>query len=192
MALIVEDGKMRDKANSYVSFEEADAYIVARQLWEATNIENESIVARKEAVLMRAFDWLNSLKWKGRKHCWENVNAWPRIEVPVPAGANGEYIDPYVIPKAVIQAQCELAALIYNGNNILLPVEHGGKIKSISEATTKTIDVLSESKSRDVVYTDNAPVDAWLPSVYPLLRDFLEEVPGEIRNNFSMLEGIRG
>lgn len=242
MALIVENGFYPDGANSYVSLEDADKYLVPRNLWPETPLKaveppeeppepenpetpdtpetladetggdtpvepdnpeeppqpepvpeyDEAAIAMKEAALMRAFDWLNSLKWKGRKHCWENIPAWPRINVPVPGSCPEEYIDPYCIPRAVIQSQCELAALIYNGNDLFAPVEHGGKVKSVSDSTTETVDVLTESKSHSVTYADDAPLETWLPAVYPLLRDFLDEVPGEMRNGFQVFNVSKG
>lgn len=181
MALIVENGFYLDGANSYVSLENADKYLVPRNLWPETPLKkteppedpdqpetpdepdtpepladepgeenptepgdpedppqsdpvpeyDEAAIAMKEAALMRAFDWLNSLKWKGRKHCWEMIPAWPRMNVPIPGVEPVEYIDPKTIPRAVIQSQCELAALIYNGNDLFAPVEHGGKVKSV-------------------------------------------------------------
>lgn len=120
------------------------------------------------------------------------IPAWPRMNVPIPGVEPVEYIDPKTIPRAVIQSQCELAALIYNDNDLFAPVEHGGKVKSVSDSTTETVDVLSESKSHSVTYADNAPVESWLPAVYPLLRDFLDEVPGESPCGFQIFKVEKG
>lgn len=217
MTLIVEDGRCPAFANSYVSLEDADRYLVGRGIWVATplveavaaeiedaapdgneDIEEPAmeaeivpdarIVASKEAALVRAYDFLNTLKWKGKKPCWERTAAWPRDNVPVPESHPVEYIDPDLIPQAVIQAQCELAGLIYNGYGPFAPVEHGGKVKSVSDSESKGLDVLNKSKSHSVTYADDAPVETWLPSVYPLLAPFLEEVPGQVKSGFTILD----
>lgn len=155
-------------------------------------VPDARIVKAKEAALIRAFDFLNTLKWKGRKPCWEKTPAWPRDNVPIPYSDPVEYIEPDCIPRLVVQAQCELAGLIYNGQGIFAPLEHGGKVKSVSDSSTETVDVLSESKSHSVTYADNAPVETWLPSVYPLIAPFLEEVPGEIKSGFTVHNVLRG
>lgn len=271
MPIIVEDGTLPENANSYVSLEQADAYLVPRNLWPAyevekpiepegsqepdnpelpdgedegeKGIEDEGVetqaedngetetpentggnetdtespdvepeepekelpdttkpddnpeIAKKEASLMRAFDYLNgTLQWKGNKVDWQRMIAWPRENVPVP-GCNSKkpvYIENDVIPEAVCRAQMELAAFIYNGYDIFAPLEKGGKIKSKSDSKTESVDVLSESESHSVTYLDNAPIDAWFPSIYPLLKPFLEVVPGEARSGFSVHDILRG
>lgn len=208
MALTVEDGRCPDFANSYVSLEDADRYLTGRGIWPETPLVEKpeqdgsedaesaideedataadaGLVKDKEAALIRAFDFLNMLKWKGRKPCWERLAAWPRDNVPVPGSDPVEYIEPDCVPRLVVQAQCELAALIYNGYGPFAPREHGGRVKSESNSSTETVDVLTESKSHSVAYADDAPTEAWLSSVYPLLAPFLEEVPGEAQCGLS-------
>lgn len=249
MSLIVEDGRCPAFANSYVSLEHADVYLVGRALWPATEmvaaretdpsdtlsslgsgedqdqagqaikkldegnggndteekaeagtpgdkgdapVADPEMVKLKEAALIRAFDFLNTLKWKGQKPCWERTAAWPREKVPIPCLTPVEYIDPDLIPNAVIQAQCELAGLIFNGYGPFAPVEHGGKVKSVSDSESKGLDVLSKQKSHSVTYADDAPVETWLPSVYPLLAPFLEEIPGQAQSGFSVHEILKG
>lgn len=217
MALIIEDGRCPAFANSYVSLEDADSYLVGRGIWPATPMlepdetpdlleegetagENEAaeaipdaaMLAKKEAALVRAFDFLNTLKWKGKKPCWERAAAWPRENVPIPCLTPVEYIDPDLIPQAVIQAQCELGGLIYNGYGPFAPVEHGGKVKAVSDSESKGLDVLSKSKSHSVTYAEDAPVETWLPSVYPLLAPFLEEIPGQAKSGFTVHDVLLG
>lgn len=255
MPLIVEDGLLPENANSYVTLEQADAYLVPRGLWPATktnenepeqpdspeeeeeieetpgddgveaqSVENEEEektppenpelpeeensdpelpdtskpddnpdIAKKETALMRAFDYLDTLKWKGQRVDWQRQIAWPRKNVLIP-GCNPdkpEYIAEDVIPDAVKRAQMELAALIYNGVDIFKPLEHGGKYSSVSDSFTKSVDVLSKSESHSVAYASNAPTETWLPSVYPLLRDFLDEIPGQT-TGFKVHDVYRG
>lgn len=205
MPLIIEDGTCPEGATSYVSLEEADAYLIPRGLWPVTGVAVDAeactetpdagMLAAKEAALIRAFDYLNGpLEWLGRKVDWQRQAAWPREGVPVPGSDphRPEHIAPDVVPAAVKQAQMELAALIYNGNALLSPVERGGKVKSVSDSSTEAVDVLNESKSHSVTYADDAPLESWLPSVYPLLKPFLADVPGEVKGGFRVLNILRG
>lgn len=205
MALIIEDGSCPVGATSYASLDEAEAYLVPRGLWPATSIEvdadagtettDAAMVAAKEAALARAFDYLNGpLEWLGEKICWQRGPAWPRVDVPVPGNdpSRPEFIPPDMIPEAVKRAQLELAAMIYKGNDLFAPVEHGGKIRSVSESTTDKVDVLARTESRSVTFADDAPVESWLPAVYPLLRDFLAELPGRAKCGFQVFTILPG
>ena len=159
---------------------------------ESSPIPDAETVAAKEGALIRAFDFLNTLQWKGKKPCWERLPAWPRENVPIPGVYPEEYIDPDLVPQAVKQAQCELAGLIYNGHSLFAPTERGGKVKSVSDSTTESVDVLSQSQSHSVTYADNAPLETWLPSVYPLIEPFLEVVPGQAKCGFTVHGVERG
>lgn len=206
--LQIEDGTCPEGANSYVSLEAADAYLKPRGLWPATSVvvtpgeggalgsavPDAAMVAAKETALIRAFDYLNGpLEWLGQKVDWQREPAWPRVYVPVPGSDPRalEYIPENIVPDAVKRAQLELAALIYGGSNPLAPVERGGAVVAETESESKGVDVLKKSTSHSVTYADNAPVESWLPSVYPLLRPFLAEVPGK-RGGFGMVEVLRG
>lgn len=265
MPLIVEDGTLPENANSYVSLEQADAYLVPRNLWPAYEAEkpvepeepelpdgedggekepegdietqadegeqennpsddmgggetgpdpetpeepkpelpdtskpnDDPEIAKKEAALMRAFDYLNGpLKWKGQQICWNRIPAWPRVNVLIPGTDTGiskpQYIEDNFIPDAICRAQMELAAFFYNGKDLLAPLERGGKYKQKSDSKSESVDVLSESASHSIAYAENAPIEDWLPSVYSLLRPYLEEVPGELQNGFKVHDILRG
>ena len=176
MSLIIEDGSMPEHANSYVSLEDADAYLVQRGLWQATpDEEGDAVIAQKEAALVRAFDALNILVWKGELPSYDRTVAWPRVNVPMP-GKSGTFLEDGTIPGAILQAQMELAGLILADEaNPLKPLERGGRYSSHSK--TESVDVLSQSES--VSYANSAPVETYLPSVYGLLRPWLAIVPGQ-------------
>lgn len=165
-----------------------------QELPDTSKPDDDPEIAKKEAALMRAFDYLNGpLKWKGQKVCWDRIPAWPRVNVPIP-GTNPnrpQYIEDNFIPEAVCRAQMELAAFIYNGRDPLAPKERGGKYQQKSDSKSETVDVLSESESHSIAYADNAPIDDFFPSVYPLLRPFLDEVPGESQG-FTVHQILRG
>lgn len=185
--LIVEDGTMPEGANTYVSLELADAYLVPRGLWETTPDDaGNSVIAKKEAAIIRAFDALNTLNWVGDVPDWQRVTAWPRENVPMPGvkpkpGEEPTFLPADMVPRAVVQAQMELAGLIYGGLNPLAPVERGGKIVSMSESSKEgDVDVIGgDSKSYSVTYAESAPVETYLPAVYGILGPYLREIPGK-------------
>lgn len=185
--LIIEDGTMPEGANTYVSLELADAYLVPRGLWEATPEDTGgSVIAKKEAAIIRAFDALNTLNWVGDVPDWQRVTAWPRENVPIPGvepkpGEEPTFLPADMVPRAVVQAQMELAGLIYGGLNPLAPVERGGKIVSMSESSKEgDLDVIGgDSKSYSVTYAESAPVETYFPAVYGILGPYLREIPGK-------------
>lgn len=185
--LIIEDGTMPEGANTYVSLELADAYLVPRGLWETTPDDaGDSVIAKKEAAIIRAFDALNTLNWVGDVPDWQRVTAWPRQNVPMPGvmpkpGEEPTFLPADMVPRAVVQAQMELAGLIYGGLNPLAPVERGGKIVSMSESSKEgDLDVIGgDSKSYSVTYAESAPVETYLPAVYGILGPYLREIPGK-------------
>ena len=190
--IVVEDGTGIMGANTYADLAAADAYLVARGIWAATpTVTTEgtddtpptsgpdaSVVAAKEAAIIRAADALAVLKWRGEARFPMSLMAWPRVGVEM----NGVEVPIDAVPPAVIRANIELAALIYNGEaNPLAPVERGGKVISKSESTKEgDVDVIGgDSKSYSVTYSEAAPVETYLPAVYGILRPYLLEVPGE-------------
>lgn len=185
--LIVEDGTMPEGANTYVSLADVDAYLVQRGLWEATPDDaGDSVIAKKEAAIIRAFDAMNTLNWAGDVPDWQRVTAWPRQNVPMPGvkpkpGEEPTFLPADMVPRAVVQAQMELAGLIYGGLNPLAPVERGGKIISMSESSKEgDVDVIGgDSRSYSVTYAESAPVETYLPAVYGILGPYLREIPGK-------------
>lgn len=185
--LIVEDGTMPEGANTYASLADVDAYLVPRGLWEATPDEaGDGIIAKKEAAVIRAFDAMNTLNWAGDAPDWQRVTAWPRQNVPMPGvkpkpGEEPTFLPADMVPRAVVQAQMELAGLIYGGLNPLAPVERGGKVVSMSESSKEgDLDVIGgDSKSYSVTYAESAPVETYLPAVYGILGPYLREIPGK-------------
>lgn len=185
--LIVEDGTMPEGANTYVSLTDVDAYLVPRGLWETTPDDaGDSVIAKKEAAIIRAFDAMNTLNWAGDVPDWQRVTAWPRQNVPMPGvkpkpGEEPTFLPADMVPRAVVQAQMELAGLIYGGLNPLAPVERGGKVVSMSESSKEgDLDVIGgDSKSYSVTYAESAPVETYLPAVYGILGPYLREIPGK-------------
>lgn len=210
--LIIETGQIEQGANSYATLEEADAYCALRSLWpenpasnpeiggsdelpETLSKETEEAIRQKEAALIRAFDWLNTLDWLGEKLDWQQQTEWPRKNVPIPGTDpdKPEYVPEWHIPHAVVFGQIEMAALIYAGHNPLEPLKRGGKV--ISESHSKSeggIDAIGgDSQSDSYTYSDSTPVDTWYPAVLARLAPFLATVPGKAAGN-GLREAFRG
>ena len=171
--LVVENGSATDpQANSYISLADANTYATDRGLWTSATADDAKTVA-----LLRAADYLNTLQWKGQPVDWQRTMAWPRIGVQLPHGGT---IPMSLVPKAVAQAQTELAALIVAGTNPLAPAERGGRVVAETH-TTKAgdIDVIGgDSQSDSYTYAEGAPVETYFPAVVGLLRPYLAVVPG--------------
>lgn len=172
MSLIVEDGTMPPGANSYASVEDADAYLVPRGVsgWPSPSDPPDPNLAAKEAALIRASDWLNTLLWKGERIDPLWTMAWPRAGVPLSKrDINGvmQFVPHNVVPVAVQRACIELAALIFAGENPLEPVERGGRVAS------ETVGPISTS------YFNDAPSQTLYPAVSGLIGAFLSEIPGK-------------
>ena len=180
MPIVVEDGTLPANSNSYISLVDAETYATDRGLWTSSTTDDAKTVA-----LLRAADYLNTLQWKGVSVAWNRVMAWPRESVPQPGGAVDIYGNPVllannIVPKAIPQAQAELAALIVAGTNPLAPAERGGRVVSETH-TTKAGDsdvIGGDSKSDSYTYAEGAPVETYFPAVVGLLRPYLSVVPG--------------
>ncbi|MCR5563067.1 MAG: hypothetical protein K6F46_06835, partial [Desulfovibrio sp.] len=133
----------------------------------------------------RAFDFLNTLKWKGQLPDWQRVTAWPRVNVPLPFGDG--MLPENTIPSTVVIAQMELASLIFAGTDLFKPLERGGKIKSKTEKRTGAkVDTLQdESTEISITYADDAPILDFLPPIYALISIWLDVVPGESAKAFD-------
>lgn len=192
--LIIEDGTMPDGANSYASVAETDAYWSLRSVGKSSSWpsspeqpaptpeepepqpEPDPNIAQKEAALIRASDYLNTLQWHGEKIFWDWPMAWPRegaglpdMKISDPVGpdipADGE-VKRYIIPTAVKRACMELAAVFIGGENPLAPVERGGRVAS------ETVGPISTS------YFDDAADETLYPAVAGLIGPFLRIIPG--------------
>lgn len=186
MALIVEDGTMPEGANSYASVEDGDAYLVPRGIsdWPApvqgSDLEPDPNLPAKEAALIRASDYLNSLQWLGSRQVWDWPMAWPRANVPLPGMPHGcEFVPGDSVPQAVKRACIELAALFMGGEDPLAPVERGGRVAS------ETVGPLSTT------YFEDAASETLYPAVSGLAGMFLAKIPGQAQSVTGMVEAGR-
>ncbi len=101
---IVEDGSGVPGANSYVTVEEADDYLVQNihvsEKWAALDTNT------KQYLLSWASRYLDQhARWNGYPTYPSARLKWPRSYVRV----DGQLIDPHTIPQPIKDATCELA-----------------------------------------------------------------------------------
>lgn len=185
--LVVASGLCPIGANSYAELAQADSYLVPRGLWPATEsvaaadgteLDDQKTVLAKERALIRSFDWLNSLEWLGEPLHWEQEAAWPRKNVPMLYGSG--CVSDAIVPQAVIRAQFEVAALVFNGRDMLAPQEHYGAIRALSVSKKEgDVDVIGgDSESLSYTFADPVSSVAYYPAVASLLRPYLAKIPG--------------
>ncbi len=147
--LIVEDGFMPDGANAYAHVEAADEWQAARgsSVWpKAPAAGEDPNRAAKEAALIRAADYLNGLRWKGRRAEPCRVMAWPRCGV---IDGDGHAVPERCVPAAVVAANCHLAALAYAGTDLQPALERGGSIRKEKVGQLET-EYFEGAATRDV------------------------------------------
>lgn len=118
MTLTVEDGSLVANANSYISATDFTTYATARSY---------TLVSGAETLLIQAMDYLESQLFIGKKYTETQALQWPR---------DGAYIDGYLfayddIPQELINAQCEIAIAIDQGNGPLIDVERKTIMKKV-------------------------------------------------------------
>lgn len=142
MALVIEDGSLVAGANSYAAIETIDAYHAAHgnAAWTGED-------TAKEAAILRAMLYIESLPWHGVKSTRDQALEWPRAYI---VDHNGYGIDSNVIPPQVVQALAEAALreLVSAGttladaarDDVLTSLDVAGAVKLAwaSSAPTKT------------------------------------------------------
>lgn len=165
MSLTIEDGTVVAGANSYVETSVVDTYCSDRNYASWASLAT----AEKEAAVLRAMTYIDSLPFKGYKTAATNPLQWPRIYVyedsayvpdPVDWAYYGD-ISYREIPDALKKATCHAAWLESVTPDVLLQ--------------TGTTNIKREKV--DVIETEYfAPVPA-KPSfdiIYAILKDLLK------------------
>jgi hypothetical protein len=147
MTLIVEDGLLPEGANAYCDVAFADEYLASRWLsgWPEPGTDEEA----KERALIRAADYLNGIRWNGRKPLSPEprMMAWPRVGAFDSDGGN--VIGDSVVPRAVMAANAYLASLVLAGTEIQPSLERGGRIQQ-QKVGSLSVTFFPTSLERDV------------------------------------------
>lgn len=99
MALIIEDGSGLQNSQSYVTVAELNAFALAR------GVDLPATDPEKEALLVSASDFLQTLNFIGRRLTREQALSWPREGVKI----DGFAVAKDEIPREVKEAQLQAA-----------------------------------------------------------------------------------
>ena len=164
LALIIEDGSRVPGANSYVTLDEANAYLAyhaQRVAWASLTDDG------KAAAIVQATRALDAgCAWKGQQVDVNQARAWPRYGVIIEGGAGMAWepmrsrymggVGDNEVPLRVKEASMELAALMMAGDRTADPDSAG--IKSVGLG----------DKALDIVF-DAATMPKMLGKIVPLM-----------------------
>lgn len=122
MALVVEDGTGLPNAESYVSVADCKAYLDLRGK-TAWGLLAETA---QEASLRNATDYLDAKygpRISGYRLTAEQALMFPREGIQI----DGVWLDPAPLPKELIRACCEAAAVASTGD-LFEPLDRGGQV----------------------------------------------------------------
>ena len=144
LTLVKEDGTGMADANSYASAADGDAYHdghLYASAWTAATAAN------KEKALVMASRLIDAeYQFNGFKASGGQALQWPRISCPDPdvnatelvgiLWRAGNYVDSNIVPKAVVDATCELARELLVADRTAAPPGEGLKYENVG--TTQT------------------------------------------------------
>ena len=110
MALIVETGIGIENAETYCDVDFVNLYCRKRN-HSSWNAGSNNVI--KEAAIMRAMDYIESLRYKGDKSNSINDLQWSRTGVYL----NGILVDSNVIPLKLKNALCEASVVEFGTKN---------------------------------------------------------------------------
>lgn len=162
MALIIEDGTGKADAQAYADAATVTAYHTARAnaAWTGTD-------AVKEAAILRAMTFLDSMNWHGYAANAGQALEWPRACME---DRDGNSIASNVIPAKIVHALAELALReIQSAGSTLPDVSRGDVFSKISIAGAVSVEVPT-----------SAPVQSDFPIVWKLLKGLIHPA-GSVR-----------
>lgn len=144
LALIKEDGTGKADANSYATVADANAYYdghLYATAWTAATDDQKAVALVMATRLIDA-----EYQFNGTRTSPAQSLQWPRARCPDPDGASaplsvllpipGDYVEYDKVPKAIIQATCEMARELLLIDRTSAPVGEG--LKYYNVGTTQT------------------------------------------------------
>jgi len=132
LTLIKEDGTGKSDANSYAEVADGDAYHdghLYATAWTAALTET------KAAALVFATRLIDAeYHFKGAKATTTQALQWPRAECPDPDGP--EALASEVVPRAVVDATCEMARELFVKDRTAAPPGEGLKYLNVGSTQT--------------------------------------------------------
>lgn len=162
-AITVEDGTGLENATSYVSVADFNTWLSERNFTLAGTLGDAS------QMLIRAMDYLETVKFRGTRSSREQALLWPRYDVVL----DDWELDSSEIPQELINAQMVIAYEIDQGNNPQALIDRAVK--------REKVDVL------EVEYQDNAASSPYIMTIINALAKLIR--PGSSSLNFSIGRG---
>jgi len=136
LVLIKEDGLGRSDANAYASVADADAYHEGHlyaAAWTAASADN-----KVKALVFAARLIDGQFKFNGTRVRSEQSLQWPRQDChdPDADGWAGGTVGENVVPKAVMQATCEMARELLIADRTAAPAGEGLKYQNVGSNQT--------------------------------------------------------
>ena len=172
LMLVKEDGSGKTDANSYATVAECDTYhdghLYADKWTAATQ-------ARKEAALVMATRLIDSqfqfngfrahnqqaLQWP-RERCpdpdegsWRTVTTWSAAVLP---WANDNWVEPDLVPAAVVQGTCEMARELLIVDRTAAPAGEGIDTMQTAHSVKDANGATSDSSSTKYSKSDLRPI----------------------------------
>lgn len=176
LPLVVEDGTGRPDADSYLSLDEWDAFVLRRgSPTELTSLT----VAQKQNFCRQAsegIDFLYGTLWTGYRVDDVQAMDWPRTGAG--DSRSGRVVAPNVVPQLVKRAAFELGYSLALGVDPLENID----VRDLGEKArfaTSTNDTIPGGFTEGRTYRDDVPVAAVLPRVHALLVPLLQGGGGD-------------
>lgn len=177
MALVKEGGTIVAGANTYVTLAEADAY--HESLGNTTWVDGDDDL--KEVALLKATQQMEAryrTRWHGAKRADHATItqrlSWPRKAV---VDEDGIEIDDQTIPYQVLDAQCEIALIIFGGGSFV-----AGTLSATESSIT--------SESVGPISTSYGSGKGGSQDTFPFIDQMLETLANTAGGKVSMTIGL--
>ena len=123
LTLIKEDGTGKADANAYASVADGDAYHAGHlyaSAWTAATADNKAVALVMASRLIDA-----EYQFGGTRSVASQALQWPREDCPDPDA--GDMVAETMVPKAVVEAACELARELILTDRTAAPAGEGLK-----------------------------------------------------------------
>ena len=166
LTLIKEDGTGKTDANSYAAAADCDAYhdghLYATAWTGATQ-------AKKEAALVMATRLIDSqFQFNGFRAHSEQALQWPREKCPDPDASlvsvsvlgwvGDNFVEPDLVPAAVVRATCEMARELLIADRTAAPAGEGIGATQTSQASHTGTSGTSSQSSTTYSKSDTRPI----------------------------------
>ena len=123
LTLIKEDGTGKADANAYANVADGDAYHAGHlyaSAWTAASADNKAVALVMASRLIDA-----EYQFGGTRSVASQALQWPREDCPDPDA--GDMVAETMVPKAVVEAACELARELIIADRTAAPAGEGLK-----------------------------------------------------------------